>query len=120
MARKLTENTPKMGHNGFDPAKVGDFIRRLNNLADGHELATAAMREDFSQIYDEAERAHIAPKLIKALYAKQRAALKRQRRMEKWDSGERADFEMIEAALGDFGSTPLGTAALDAAREAAE
>jgi F0F1-type ATP synthase membrane subunit b/b' len=117
-----TERTPRRS-NGYDGDKVKDYVARIENLLD--EIGTAkgeymqiakARREDISEILTEARDAEGIPR--KALKAAIRE-LELKRKLE----GVRGDlededaeaFDAIKLALGDFGDTELGRAALDRA-----
>jgi len=63
-----------------------------------------------------AKEAGVNTVAFRATVAKHRAARKLQARLENLEADDRYAFDMIQEALGEFGDTPLGAAALDRAR----
>jgi len=63
-----------------------------------------------------AKEAGVNTVAFRATVAKHRAARKLHDRLENLEADDRYAFDMIQEALGEFGDTPLGAAALDRAR----
>ena len=111
--------TSKPGRNGYDPEKVAAFYERIENLYS--DLATErgeymakckAIREDITDVIDEAKDVAGIPKKV------MKAVIKQQQLLEKAE-GVRTnledladEFDQLKHALGLLEDTPLGQAAL--------
>jgi uncharacterized protein (UPF0335 family) len=107
MPRKPKPTTPAAGHNSLDKAKLKELVQRIG-AAEDEKLSIA---EDLRGLYAEARSAGFDA-----------AALRQVIKMRREDESERsAREELVQSyleALGDYGSTPLGAAAI--ARASAE
>jgi uncharacterized protein (UPF0335 family) len=74
------------------------------------------IREAITGIYDEAKDAGIPKKELRALIRTRELERKIEQTRADLEADEQATFEQLAEALGDFGNTPLGQAALDGAR----
>ena len=93
--------------NGYDPAAALKFIERIERLEE-EKKATAA---DIKEVKIEASEAGIETKVLNEIL--------RDRRKRETLGDEKYDeftngVDMLKHALGEFGSTPLGEAALTA------
>lgn len=92
------------------------------NLADllsergGYMQRCRVIREAITGIYDEAKDAGIPKKELRALIRTRELERKIEQTRADLEADEQATFEQLAEALGDFGNTPLGQAALDGAR----
>lgn len=108
--------------NGYDPQIAGNFIQRAENLygdlarLKGEFMAQCrVIHGDVKEVLTEAKNAGIPKKAM-------RSALK-QRKLERdiedirteLEGDDQDSFDQLMIALGKFGDTPLGAAAMDAA-----
>ena len=104
----------------------GEIARYLDTIdrEDG-ELATLkgeymqrcqGPRGRIKSVMAAAKEAGVNTVAFRATVAKHRAARKLHDRLENLEADDRYAFDMIQEALGEFGETPLGAAALDRAR----
>jgi len=102
---------PALGHNSNLSADARDRLRGLIGRIEALEEEKAELAEDIRGIYAEAKSAGFDAMAIRQIV-----------RLRKQDKGERdarqATIDAYMAALGDYGSTPLGQAAI--ARASAE
>lgn len=106
MAKKISDDPdgeapkPRRGNNGVDQEMLRDVLDGLHELHDQMESSMGTYRSDIKESYGEgAERLDVPKKLLKKIFAAERAA----RRLEAWkkdlESDERNTFEMMEAVL---------------------
>ena len=104
----------------------GEIARYLDTIdrEDG-ELATLkgeymqrcqGPRGRIKSVMAAAKEAGVNTVAFRATVAKHRAARKLHARLENLEADDRHAFDVIQEALGEFGETPLGAAALDRAR----
>lgn len=131
MARKKSENgtgeqTAEGRPNQFDPAKVQNYVERIENLK--ADIVTTMMRavgeckplhEDIRSVLDEAKNEHGIPKkaLKAAVKARELERKAKEVRDDLEDAEDQHSYDLIRHALGDFSTTELGQAALDAAEQ---
>ncbi len=126
---KKEEQGPDDGHgvsafrgNGFDPAILGAFNARIENLMTDLGLEKSesmtrckAIHQDIDEVLKEAKNAGIPKREFKAVI-KKRTLLARAEEIRADLEGESVDaFDQIEFALGKFAETELGAAAVDRA-----
>lgn len=107
--------------NGIDIAAATEYVERIENLND--EIASAkgeymniakARREDIGHVLTEAKDEHGIPKkALKAIIKQRELESKIKALVDMDDMDDQAAFEQLREALGEFGNTPLGQAALD-------
>lgn len=105
--------------NGYDPEKTASFVERIENL-DG-ERETAHMEymsvckriaKDKAEVLNEAKDMGFEKKSLKAKI-KERALRRKMESVREDLEGETQDnFDLLSKALGEFGDSPLGQAAL--------
>ena len=98
--------------NGFDPAVIGGYCERLHNLHNELEETSGTLRKDIGEIYEEAAKIGVSKKILKLVFGKERADIKREKKIDALESDEKVSLEQMEAALGAFRDTPLGEAAM--------
>lgn len=101
--------------NGYDADAVRRYADRLHNLHDEMESEAGRYRADIKALLDEIADAGIPKKTFKLVFGEERRARKLKAKLEALDIDERSSFDMLKDALGAFGDTPLGTAALQQA-----
>jgi uncharacterized protein (UPF0335 family) len=108
--------------NKIDPDIADNYVQRIEQLHD--DIATLQaenaercqnIREDIKEVYHDARAAGLAPKPLKALIKVRELSRKAHAVRKKLDLDQRAEFEQLVEALGEFAETPLGEAALSAA-----
>jgi DNA repair ATPase RecN len=110
--------------NGYDPAVLQNVVGRIE-----HELAELlsergaymqrckVIRDRINEIYEEAKEANQLPKkVLRKLIQTREFERKIEANLAKLEEDDRQLYQALEDALGDFGDTPLGQAALDRAR----
>ncbi len=111
------------GSNGFNKEELGDFLSRIADADD--ELLTLAgeHREKckdphgrIKEVMVEAKEAGLNMASFRAVVASHRAERRLAKRLSELETDDLQDFKEMQEALGDFGDTPLGTAALNRAR----
>ncbi|WP_148291200.1 DUF2312 domain-containing protein [Methylobacterium sp. B1] len=114
--------------NGFDPKRTKECVDRIEALAAKKQslhmtymAECAAINEDIGDVYQEAKDAWHIPKKALRTVIKARATERKLLAMrEDLDLIDRESFDQIRHSLGDLADTPLGSAALNGAEEAAE
>lgn len=112
------------GHNSQDKAKIASFFKDID--AADEELATLKSaymtrckrpRKKIHEALLSAKAAGTDMAAMRALIAERRDERRIKRRREELEPGEADAMDSIGAALGDFGSTELGKAAIGKARK---
>lgn len=113
---------PKKG-NGFDRDVLQSLVGRIEGcLADllsergAYMNRCRGIREGITAVYDDAKDHGVPKKELKALIRTRELERKIEQTKADLEADEAATFEQLQDALGDFGNTPLGQAALDGAR----
>lgn len=108
--------------NGFDPAILGAFNFRIENLYGdlGTEksesmLRCKAIHSDIDEVLKEAKNAGIPKSEFKAVIKKRTLLAKAEAIREDLEGDRQNNFDQIEIALGKFAETGLGAAAVQAA-----
>lgn len=119
MAREATPGSS----NGFKPELLQEFLKRIDNVkADiasetGTFMSTIkGMREDIKKIYTEAKDAGVPMRALKAEVKLRELDREKHKVVAGLEEEDRETLEMIQHALGDLASTPLGQAAQANAR----
>ena len=108
--------------NKIDPDVADRYVQRIEQLHD--DIATLQaenaercqnIREDVKEVYHDAREAGLAIKPLKALIKVRELSRKAHAVRKKLDLDQRAEFEQLVEALGEFAETPLGEAAVLAA-----
>lgn len=116
---------PAQHGNGFDPERTKQCIDRIEAvLADIESIKGSAMakcrekHDEIAEIYEEAKTAWGIPKRALKAVVKVRAAERKLKAMrEGLEDDDQDSFDQIRHAIGDLADTPLGQAALDAAKK---
>jgi uncharacterized protein (UPF0335 family) len=112
---------PQPGHNNL-AAEATAYVRRVEQLLEDleaekadYQKAANTIRQDIKLVYDDAQRDGVPVKELKAVVEVRRLERKADACRDGLGTSERETFDQIGAALGDFGDTPLGQAALERA-----
>lgn len=104
--------------------KAEPFLKRIENILKAIEsrkgeymAEVKEYREDIASIYTEAKDKGVSPKALKGLVKYRELERRQQTLGDGLDISDASDFETLVAALGDFGDSPLGKAALDKAEQ---
>ena len=109
--------------NGFDQELVRDLVGQIeSHLVDllserGVYMAKCkAIRARIGEVYEVARDRGVDKKALRQVIHTRELERKIEDSIAKLEADTRETYEMLEAALGDFGDTPLGAAALSAKR----
>lgn len=69
------------------------------------------------EIIKSAKEAGLPMKALRELLDSDHIRRRKERRLDQLEADERADYDAMEEALGDYGSTPLGQSALQRAKQ---
>jgi len=110
------------GSNGFDGEVLDKYLSQIDSADDelvslkmDHMRACKAPRGRIRNVMSQAKTAGLNVAAFKAIVAKHRAERKIDQTIAELEADDRADFNAMKEALGDYGTTPLGEAALKAA-----
>ena len=108
------------GSNGFDPVELRTYLAELDIEYDELDSMLGEYRESckgprsrIASIMAKAKNAGVNPVALRELVAKHQAERRHKRRLAALDLADKADFDSMEEALGDFKDTPLGVAAME-------
>jgi uncharacterized protein (UPF0335 family) len=111
------------GSNGFDPEQLNKYLSELDAADDKllslkleHLNNCKAPRARIKNLMKEARGAGLNMEAFRAVVAKHRSDRKIEQRLSELEADDAADYEEMLHALGEFGDTPLGEAALKRAR----
>lgn len=109
--------------NQIDPDLAIAYVSRIEHLNDNLETKRSAyianckvVREDIKEVLAEAKGDGIPIKALKATVKDHQLDRKKIKLAASLDIDDGVAFEQIKEALGEYGSTPLGKAAIDAAK----
>jgi hypothetical protein len=88
----------------------------IDDLRDTYTEDCRPHREQIKAIKEVAKDAGVNMEAFRVLLAEHNAERRHKRQLAKLDMVDRADYESMVAALGDYGSTPLGTVTLERAK----
>jgi uncharacterized protein (UPF0335 family) len=109
--------------NSFNAEQLKDYLDEIA-VADG-ELLSLKMdymqkckgpRAQVREIMAAAKEAGVNMKALREVVADDRTRRRRERRIAELEADDLQDYEAMCEALGDYGSTPLGAAALKRAK----
>jgi hypothetical protein len=110
--RKLT--------NGFDGAQIESFLKVIDGADDElialkteHMRACKGPRGKIRGAMTQAKENGLNMSAFRALVAKHRGERKIDQQLSELEADDHADYQQMLVALGEFGDTPLGQAALD-------
>jgi uncharacterized protein (UPF0335 family) len=132
MARRARKDKAAEGNggavraNGLDSDLTKSFLDRVLNLYGDLNTERGTymrqckdIREDMAAIFDEAKDKGIPMRALKGAVKKRLLEMKIEKIRDDLDGEELDNYDMVLQALGDYGDTPLGRAALDKAPPAA-
>src|SRR5262245_45475189 len=115
------------GSNGFDGDQLSGYLGQIDaaddkllELKSQHMLACKTPRAKIRETMKAAKEAGLNMTSFRAVVAAHRAERKIDAKFAELEADDAADYEAMREALGDFGSTPLGDAALKKAKPAGE
>jgi hypothetical protein len=107
------------GSNGFDGDQLDKYLDQIHDADDElvalkteHMRACKVPRGKIRSVMTQAKAEGLNMAAFRAVVAKARAERKVDQTIAELEADDKADFEAMQAALGDYGSTPLGEAAL--------
>jgi hypothetical protein len=117
----------RQGSNGFDPVELRTYLAEIDTEYDELDSLLGAYRESckgprgrIASIKAKVKKDGVNPLAFNELVQKRQAERRHQKRLAALDLADKADFEAMEEALGDFKDTPLGVAALDASKRVSD
>jgi F0F1-type ATP synthase membrane subunit b/b' len=118
MAYDSQGDVPGAGHNFKELAKafvarIEERLGELDRHKTGYKAAVKEIREDIKLIIDDAKAAGIPKRELKAVVRTRELERRVAAVRDELETVERETYDQIRMALGDFGDTPLGQAALD-------
>jgi hypothetical protein len=123
----MTDHQQQDSGNGFDGDQLAAYLETIDDadseLLELHASYMASCKAPKSRIKDAmatARKAGINMVAFRVVLADHRAKRKQAKRIANLEADDVHDFEAMIDALGEFGSTPLGKAALDRARPQGE
>jgi uncharacterized protein (UPF0335 family) len=120
----LEGSTMAKHSNGYDSKQLEGYLSEIARVDD--QLASLkgdymqrcrAPREQIKEILDSAKEAGINMVAFRQVLAKHRDTRKQDRRIADLEADDASAYELMLQALGEFGDTPLGKAALDRAKD---
>jgi uncharacterized protein (UPF0335 family) len=111
------------GSNSFDGEQLEKYLKgidkaddRLIKLKVEHMDACKGPRGQIRNIMKEARESGVNMEALRTVIAKHRAERKIEQRISELEDDDAADYEAMMEALGEFGDTDLGKAALRKAK----
>jgi uncharacterized protein (UPF0335 family) len=105
------------GSNGFE--NVERYLKEIDKADDklielkiDHMQACKGPRGNIRNVMKEARESGVNMEALRAVIAAHRADRKIEQRIEEMEADDREDYEAMQEALGAFGDTDLGQAAL--------
>jgi uncharacterized protein (UPF0335 family) len=109
--------------NGFNAEQLKGYLdeitvadNELLSLKSDYMLKCKGPRAQIREIMAAAKEAGINMKALREVVADDRARRRRERCIDALEADDLQDYEAMCEALGDYGSTPLGAAALKRAK----
>jgi hypothetical protein len=113
--------------NGYDKDQLQSYLDEvaeqddaLLSLKSDYMNACKGPRSKIKDILARAKEADINMVAFREVLAKHRDVREQERRIADLEDDDRSAFELMLDALGEFGNTPLGQAALDRAKQSDE
>jgi uncharacterized protein (UPF0335 family) len=111
------------GSNEFDGKQLEKYLREIDRADDKliklkteHMDACKGPRGQIRNIMKEARESGVNMEALRTVIAKHRAERKIEQRISELEADDAADYEAMQEALGAFGDTDLGQAALRKAK----
>jgi F0F1-type ATP synthase membrane subunit b/b' len=115
--------TNQEGYNGFDGDQIKGYLdeiavadNELLSLKSDYMLKCKGPRAQIREIMAAAKEAGTNMKALREVVADDRTRRRRERRIAALEADDLQDYEAMCEALGDYGTTPLGAAALKRAK----
>lgn len=115
------------GSNGFDGEQLERYLDEIDKADDkllklksDHMLACKAPRAAIKGVMKEARNAGVNMNAFRSVVAKHRSERKIEEQIAQLEADDHADYQQMLIALGDFGTTELGEAALKRAEPPAD
>ena len=109
--------------NGLNPDQVKDFVGRvealqsdIDRIMDAAKNECAPLREDIGHVKKAANDVGLSRKPLNTCISVRRKLRNATKQIRNLDEGQLEDYGQMEEALGDFGATELGFAALERVR----
>jgi uncharacterized protein (UPF0335 family) len=112
MARQANENSPSDGHVKEAVANIEETYRRLDTERAVYMNKCRSIRGEMKEFYSDASNLGIAKKLLAKIIKERQLERKIDALTADLEPDERSELEMLVEKLGEFGTTPLGQAAL--------
>jgi hypothetical protein len=116
---------PAHGGNGYDGEELGRFLDaidrehdQLDTLKSEYMTACKGPRGRIREVMKSAKESGISMVAFREVLTQHLFERKSVKRLEDLEPDDRSSFEQMMEALGEFGDTPLGKAALDRVRPA--
>jgi uncharacterized protein (UPF0335 family) len=113
--------------NGFKPEQIKGYLDEIDDADDEldrlkgeHMQRCKRPRQQIKETIREAKDAGINTRALRVVIADHRAKRKLERRVNEMEADDADDYAAMQDALGEFGDTPLGAAALDRAKARGE
>ena len=119
MARAASENSPSDGHVKEAVANIEETYRKLDTERGIYMNKCKSIRGEMKEFYSDASNLGISKKLLAKIIKEREYERKIDKLTADLEPDERSELEMLIEKLGEFGSTPLGQAALAKADGAA-
>lgn len=110
---------PRDGANGYDAEQLEKYLAEIDKADDDllrlksdHMTACKGPRGRIKGVMKEAREAGLGMEAFRTIVAKRRADRKIEERIAELEADDKADYLAMKEALGDYGDTPLGEAAL--------
>jgi len=112
-----------MPTNGYDAEELGRYLHsidsaddELDSLRGAHMAACKGPRGRIKDTLAAVREAEISMAAFRTVLAEHRDKRKQAKRVAALEADDANAYDLMREALGDFGDTPLGQAALDRAR----
>jgi len=117
----------QLGSNEFDPQMLNGYLGRIDDADDdllslkgAHMAACKAPRARIKNVMAEAKEAGLNMTAFREIVGAHRAQRKIEEKIAALEADDAADYQAMVDALGAFGDTPLGAAALKRAKPRGE
>lgn len=115
MAKQATTNTPDADHVKNAVLQIEQQLANLASERGVYMQKCKKIRDVMGQNYDTAVERGISKKLLKTIVKERELERRIDGLTADLEPDERTELEMLVEKLGDFGSLPLGKAAIEAA-----
>jgi len=112
MARAASENSPSDGHVLEAVQNIEESYRKLDTERAVYMNKCKSVRAEMKDHYSDAGNLGISKKLLAKIIKERQYERKIDALTADLEPDERSELEMLIEKLGEFGSTPLGQAAL--------